>query len=264
MSPIIALITDFGFKDPFVGTMKGVMRSVGTNADIIDICHDVAPGNILSASLMLSMSAPYYPAGSIFVAVVDPGVGTDRRAIAVDIDGKIIVCPDNGLVSWLLADAGKWRAIELDKPEYFLKEVSNTFHGRDIFAPVAAHIAMGVSIDDLGTPLRDIKTLRIPQTVVGEKSIQGEIIHIDRFGNLLTNIKRSQVEQWMPSGEYNKVRIHIGSIEMFGIVRTYGDVHTGHLAAIFSSDNLLEIAENGGNAALASGSSIGSPVLIYR
>lgn len=264
MAPTIALITDFGQSDPFVGIIKGVIRRICADADIIDICHEISPGNIMSAGLILSMAFPYMPDNTIFIAVVDPGVGTDRKAIAVEINGKKIICPDNGILSWLLTEHKSWTAVELDKPEYFLNNITSTFHGRDIFSPVAAHLANGKSLADLGSTIDNVKILPVPQITAGDRSIQGEVIYIDRFGNLLTNISRAHIDQLVPDDAKDKVRIHIGSVEVSGIRHAYSDVDHGQIVALFGSTDFLELAVNGGNASISLGIPVGSKVLIYK
>ena len=260
----IALITDFGLRDPFVGIMRGVILCVDPDVRIVDVCHDIAPGDIQGAAFSLSMAFPYFPQGTIFTVVVDPGVGGSRRAIAAEIDGKVVVCPDNGVLTWLLQQHSDVSAVELTSRQYFLAEVSDTFHGRDIFAPVAAYLSKGVSLDELGPRISDLTTFLVPQIVTGDRSIQGEVIYVDRFGNLITNISREQLAPWQGKSGFGPVRIHIGSAEIQSIEHTYSDVPKGKSLALFGSMGLMEIAVNGGSALDILGGKVGAHILVYR
>ena len=262
--PIVALMTDFGLRDPFVGIMKGVILGINPSATIVDVCHELDPGDIRSAAFAFAMAFPYFPAGTIFAAVIDPGVGTRRRAIAADIDGNLVVCPDNGVLSWVLHNHSLREAVELSRSEFFLCEVSNTFHGRDVFAPVAAHLSMGVPLEELGPRVNDLSTFPTPEALAENESVQGEVVYVDRFGNLVTSIPREQLEGWRNESSGGRVRIQIGSMEIQGISATYGDGPPGRAVAVFGSAGFLEIAVNGGSAAQLLGAAIGSRVLVYR
>lgn len=262
-SPVpIALLTDFGLKDPFVGIMKAVILGINPSATIIDLGHEFRAGDVRSASFALWMAWSYLPEGTVVAAVVDPGVGTDRRAIAARVGGRLFVGPDNGLISWV---GHAWKpetTVAITNARFFLPEVSNTFHGRDVFAPVAAHLSRGVQIEDLGEPVRDPIVFPIPEVSVGDRSIRGEVVYIDRFGNLVTNItERCFRQQSTLTPETTK--LHIGSVEIDGISRSYAGVPKGHALAIFGSAGLLEIAVNGGNASSSLGASVGTSVLLY-
>lgn len=260
----IALMTDFGLRDPFVGIMKGVILGINPSALIVDVSHEIAPGDIRGAAFALDMAFPYFPADTIFAVVVDPGVGTERRGVAARIGERTVVCPDNGLLTWVLRNRGLTSAVELAKREYFLPKVSDTFHGRDVFAPVAAHLSTGVRLEDLGPRIEDLTTFEIAEVVIADRSIQGEIVYVDRFGNLISNIAREQFDDWRPSADGVSVRVHIGSAEIQGISRTYSDAPRGHAAAVFGSAGFLEIATNGGSAAESFGASVGSRVSVYQ
>lgn len=264
MTSAIAMITDFGLRDPFVGIMKGVIRSVGSTAEIIDITHGLNAGDIKSAAIALSMAYRYYPDGTIFLAVIDPGVGTARRPIAVTAGGKTIVCPDNGIISFVINEYPEWHAVHLDKPEFFLPKISSTFHGRDIFAPIAAHLSMGMQVSDLGSQITDLVTMKIPQAIAGERHIQGEVIYIDGFGNLITNISEKDVIDWAHDSKFTDFKIHTGSVEIIGISKSFSDVGSGKPLTVFGSFGMLEIAVNGGSAAALTSSSIGAKALLYK
>ena len=262
--PIIALMTDFGLRDPFVGIMKGVILGINPSATIVDVCHELDPGDIRSASLVLATAFPYFPAGTVFAAVVDPSVGTRRRAVAAEADDRLVVCPDNGILSWVLHNHSLRAAVELSRSEFFLFEVSNTFHGRDVFAPAAAHLSTGVSLEEFGPRVDDLAAFPIPQALAEDESIEGEVVYVDRFGNLVTNIAHNQLESWRNKSAGGRIRIQIGSMEIQGISATYGDAPPGHAVAVFGSAGFLEIAVNGGSAAQLLGAAIGSRVLVYR
>ncbi len=259
----IALLTDFGTRDPFAGVMNGVILGINPDARIIDLGHEVDPGDIRSASFGLRMAFPYFPEGAVFLVVVDPGVGTDRRGIAAEIDGKYVVCPDNGLLSWLLHDRKPEAVVELADQRFHLPDVSGTFHGRDIFAPVAAHLSIGVRLSDLGPPVTDPVTFEIPVPAIGAQSIQGEIVYIDRFGNLITNIDGASLGRWLSGVPEGRISVQLGSRDIEGISRAYGDVLREHTAALVGSSGFLEIGINQGNAADYLGIGRGFPVMVY-
>lgn len=263
-STLIALMTDFGLKDPFAGIIKGVILGINPSAQIVDVCHEINRGDIPAASFALSSAFPYFPDGTIFTIVIDPGVGGERKAIAAEVDGKLIVCPDNGIVTWVLHSHPLVKAVELSNPKYFLPEVSDTFHGRDIFAPVAAHLSNGVPLEEFGPQISDLVTFPIPEVTGGDRSIHGEIVYVDRFGNLVTNVSREQLKPWQGKSGFGPVRIHVGSAEIEGINRTYSDVPKGRAVAVFGSSGFLEMAVNGGSAQATLGASVGSHILVYQ
>lgn len=248
-------MTDFGLRDPFAGIMKGVILGINPSAEIVDICHDIRPGDIKSAAFSLLAAFPYFPTETIFTVVVDPGVGTERKASAAEIGDKIVVCPDNGILSWLHHEHGLGKAVELTNDQFFLPSVSGTFHGRDVFAPVAAHLSLGVQLEELGSEIKEVTTFPIPQVIEQGPGVQGEVVYIDRFGNLVTNVPGDRLPE--------KARIHIGSVEVLGISKAYGDVPSGHMLAVIGSMGCLEIAVNGGDACQMLGASIGTHVVVY-
>jgi S-adenosyl-L-methionine hydrolase (adenosine-forming) len=243
----ISLMTDFGIRDGNVGVMKGVIWGIDPEAKIADLSHLVAPQNIRQAALILARTAPYFPAESVHVVVVDPGVGTQRRAIAGRIGSQKFVGPDNGVVSVFLAqsEARGWPAafVHLDQPQYWLEEISDVFHGRDIFSPVGAHLAAGVPLEKVGTPIDDLIRIELPKPERGEKSFRGQILHIDHFGNLATNLTRKDLEG------VHKVKLSLRGTDIPGLYRTFGELEPGELMALFGSTGSLIVSEVNGSAA---------------
>ncbi len=245
MKRIITLTTDFGLKDPYQGIMKGVILSINPAAGIVDLTHGISPGKILEGALAIDVSYGYFPPETIHIGVVDPGVGGSRRPIVVEAEGHFFVGPDNGLFSPVLKKVPRCRVFHLTNKRFFLKNISATFHGRDIFAPVAAHLSLGVSPQELGEPIEDPFIIDIPEPNRGEGLVTGEVIHIDTFGNLITNITAGDVEALgAPSG----LEVFIKGFCIKGIKRTYCEAGSGPLALIGSSGR-LEIAFYGKSAA---------------
>ncbi len=242
---IITLLTDFGDQDTYVGIMKGVIVSIAPEARIIDICHNLPEFHIESAAYMLWTYYRQYPAGTIHCAVIDPGVGGDRAAIAVECGGYILVLPDNGIAGMILSDSKrKYRAFVIENEDLMNKPVSSTFHGRDIFAPVAAHLAGGVPVEEVGPPLRTPALLDIAEPVAAENNIRGCVLHIDRFGNYITNIPYDM------AACFNKktIFVKIGNFSIMGISGTFSDKEPGELVAYFGSTGMLEIGVTRGSA----------------
>lgn len=239
---VITLLTDFGLSDNFVGVMKGVILSINPAVTIVDITHEVPPQDIVTAAFLLDASWPYFPPGSIHVTVVDPGVGTARRAIAVETTQAIFLAPDNGLLTPILKRGQVRRVISLNNPHYWLPQVSNTFHGRDIFAPTAAHISLGVPLEDMGIVIEDPFLLDWPcPSKLPDGTIVGHILHIDRFGNLITNLKAEDLKE--------RVVIRVAGCQIQGLKKTFADVAIGEPVAYIGSTGYLEIAIRQGNAA---------------
>lgn len=246
--PVISLMTDFGLKDGNVGVMKGVIWKIAPNAQISDLSHLIAPQNIREAALILYRSAPYFPENSIHVVVVDPGVGTARRPMAALIGNQYYVGPDNGTITLLLEqvenEGGKTFFVHLNQPEYWLSNVSHVFHGRDIFAPVAAHLSLGVPLTMLGTPFDNPVRLELPKpekTAVGWK---GEVIHIDHFGNLASNIRVENLAEALK--DKDKINVRLAGVEIHGLVNTFGERPVGELIALLgSTGNLIVSVVNG-------------------
>ena len=273
---MIGLLTDFGTVDPYVGVMKGVIFSIAPYVQIIDITHATQPQNVRQAAFTLMNSYRYFPAGTIFVAVVDPGVGSERRPVGAIAGDYAFVAPDNGVLSYALAELGDYNAVALTNPEYQLAVTSHTFHGRDIFAPAAAHLAAGVSLEAFGDTLGDLIMLPSPMLRVEGKQISGEVVHIDHFGNIITSI--GQLRWIMPErltlaprfGEIGttlpipavETSVHVSGQTIIGIQRTYSEVVRGELLAMVGSNGYLEIAVNQGNAAAWLDVSIGDEVTV--
>ncbi len=255
---IITITTDFGEKDGFVGTMKGVIWGIAPEAQIADITHEIPPQDILTGAIALWRAAPFFPAWTIHVAVVDPGVGTSRRPMAARIGEQYFVGPDNGLFTPMIVDAekvgGKTVFVHLDKPEYWLNNVSHTFHGRDIFAPVAAHLAMGVSLEALGSRFANPTRILLPQPEKLTDGWRAHITVIDAFGNLTTDLSASALEK------LDGLRIRIAGREIDGLSTSYGQRAVGDLVALVDSEGYVEVAVVNGNAAQALGAILGDVV----
>jgi S-adenosyl-L-methionine hydrolase (adenosine-forming) len=242
--PVIALVTDFGTADHYVGVMKGVMLGICPDASIVDITHEVPAHDVLAGALELAAACPYFPPGTIFVVVVDPGVGTTRRGIAACIGEHRFVAPDNGVLTPVL-QAARVTAVELAEPRYARRRVSRTFEGRDRFAPAAAWLATGVPLTALGPPIADLQRLELPRPSIEGGQLLGSVVRIDRFGNLVTNIDRQTFEQFKGG---DRVSIEIGSDDPPPLVHTYTDVPPGHVCALFGSTDHLEVACHGRSA----------------
>lgn len=231
---IITLLTDFGTKDYFVGAMKGVILSINENIDIVDITHEIPAQDIRSAAFTLKNYYRHFRQGTIHVSVVDPGVGSHRRAVLVETDDYCFIAPDNGLLSFVLAEQKNYRAFELNNEEFFHRPVSRTFHGRDVFAPVAAHCSNGITPEQFGREIHDLKNFDIPLPhSVGEAKIEGEILHADHFGNLVTNFKNENLPQKFEIETNGK---HIARHQTF-----YGEAEPGEIFSICGSAGFLEI-----------------------
>ena len=243
-APIITLLSDFGTQDPYVASMKGVIASIAPEAAIHDLSHDIQCGDVIAAALFLETTLPLFPTETIHIAVVDPGVGTGRHPIVVRVADQFVVCPDNGLVSWCIRSADSFEARVIKNAELLPPSPSTTFHGRDVFAPIAAHLASGVAFEEVGLLLEKLIALPYPEPVVKGDLVQGEIIHIDHFGNAITNIPRSRI-----SGHSNMV-ITAGDLECHEVHDTYGNVGDGKALAVIGSTEHVELSVNKGNAAL--------------
>ncbi len=254
---IIALLTDFGLKDHYVGVMKGVILRINPKARIIDISHDIPSQGILDAYFLLSNTYRYFPDGTIFVTVVDPGVGSDREIIAVQTDRYYFLAPDNGVLGFLERDGTVQRAVLVRNRKYALNPVSNTFHGRDIFAPAAAHLSLGTNITKLGPEAERLQRIAAPAPrVTREGIIVGEIIAIDRFGNLVTNVPADRL------APDDTVEIRVGRHTITQLSRSYADVKKGQLLALVGSTGNLEISVNKGNAGERTGAKVGDTVRV--
>ena len=235
---IITLTTDFGYKDPFVGIIKGVIAGINPQAQIVDLTHGIAPQDIMAGALVLRHSFSYFPQGTIHVAVVDPGVGSARRPLLLATDGQYFLGPDNGVLSLTAANKQPDAVIELSNPNYHLQPTSATFHGRDIFAPAAAHLSLGINPVALGEPVDHYARLSWPQVVKNERGMDGEIVYIDGFGNLFTNIEAQDL-QALPK---EKLSVSLCGITTRGLASNYAAGDKDRCIALINSWGLLEIA----------------------
>ncbi|MBI2560060.1 MAG: SAM-dependent chlorinase/fluorinase [Planctomycetes bacterium] len=282
MRPVITLLTDFGTKDSYVGIMKGIISGISPDANIIDLCHEIGHQDIFEGAYILYSSYKFFPRGTIHVVVVDPGVGTKRKIICAKTQNYLFLAPDNGILSLVLNDEKPDFIIEVTNKKYFLPEacpelvsgVSNTFHGRDIFAPVAAYLSKGVNPLNLGKKLTKIKEIELPAPTFFEKEadartnkfvhatpakrgvVKGEVIYIDAFGNLITNLKQDIFPPPLfPPPKRGRIKVAgedvivtAGKRKIRGISPSYADVPVGKPLAIFGSSGYLEISVNRGSA----------------
>ena len=258
---VITLTTDFGIKDGNVGVMKGVIWGIASRALIADLSHMISAQDIAEGGLILSRSAPYFPPGTVHVVVVDPGVGTGRRPIAARLGEQYFVGPDNGLVTMLLEqverDGLPGEFIHLNRSRYWLEDVSPVFHGRDIFAPVAAHLANGVPLSQLGSQVADPVRLALSQPERTSFGWRGEVIHIDHFGNIATNLRVEHL------GRPAQVAVRLGNVEISAMVLTFGDRSPGELVSLYGSTGNLIVCVVNGNAASRLGVRVGDPVEVW-
>lgn len=257
--PVLALLSDFGVRDHYVAAMKAVALGICPDASIVDVTHDIPPQDIAAGAFELAAAAPYFPPRTVFIAVVDPGVGSARQAVAVATKDHLFVAPDNGLLTRVLQLAPSWRAVVLTNPQYARATISRTFEGRDRFAPAGAWLAAGVPLDALGPPLDRLVTLSLPLPVADADGVRGEVVRVDRFGNLITNIDRPSLERLgMP------VRVELDGATAMPLVATYADAPAGTFCALVGSGGYLELSVNGGSAAQTSGRGAGAVVRVRR
>ncbi len=265
--PLVTLTTDFGTADGYVGAMKGVILSIAPDARLVDISHEIAPQDVRQAAYVLYTAHPFFPSHTVHLVVVDPGVGSARRPIGLRTPRGTFVGPDNGVFSYVMAGEQVEALVELANPRYRLSQVSHTFHGRDVFAPAAAHLAAGAPIKALGPPVRDPVAFPPPRLEVASDGVTGEVLHTDRFGNVITSIgllawsgdtlslkKARGRKQEARNGERTRfeagdVTIVVGGQEIAGVHRAYAEVEPGEVLALVGSEGHLEIAVREGNAA---------------
>ena len=241
----IVLLTDFGLKDNFAGTMKGVILNINDKANVVDLSHDVEHQDVFGAAFLLMSSYRYFPKGTIFLVVVDPGVGTKRNALIVKTRNYLFVGPDNGILSLAVLEDGLRKAVKISNKKYMLKDISDTFHGRDIFAPASAYLSKGIPLASFGRPLKEIKRLHVRQPKASGNILRGEVIYIDRFGNLITNLDKKQF--FLFTGN-KKFEIQIREKKIVSLSNAYQEAGQGEVLAIFGSSGYLEIAVNGHSA----------------
>jgi S-adenosylmethionine hydrolase len=260
MTRVVTLTTDFGLRDPFVGIMKGVILSICPSARLVDLTHDLSPQDVQGGALALEAALDYFPPGTVHLAVVDPGVGSARRALAVRSAGHYLVGPDNGLFTFAF-EGGGWTAVALTAPEYRLPDVSRTFHGRDIFAPAAAYLAAGVPLERLGPRIEDPVRLSRPACRLEGGTLIGEVLDSDRFGNLMTSIPADRLEEIPGRGD---VAVEVSGRPVRGLVQAYAEAADGEAAAIVGSTGRLEVFVNGGSARDRLGVGRGAPIIVRR
>lgn len=253
---IITLLTDFGRGSPYAAAMKGIILGMIPGVRLEDISHEVPAGDVDYAAWVLKESAPYYPAGTVHTVVVDPGVGGSRRVLGVESRGQYYLAPDNGVLKYLFHGDANARVMNLNRPEFYRARVHPTFHGRDIFAPLAARLAMGGSLDELGEPAEPEVRGRVPLPVRHGQRLDGEVVFIDAFGNAVTNLEATLLAE-EPAG----IRVRSRSIQRVSV--TYPDEPPGTLMALVGSSGCLEIAVNQGHAAGTLGIQTGDAVHVY-
>jgi S-adenosyl-L-methionine hydrolase (adenosine-forming) len=259
--PTIALLTDFGTHDHYAGTLKGVLLSLCPEATLVDITHEIPPHDVLTAAIELAASYRYFPVGTIFLVVVDPGVGSTRRGLVADTGDYRFVAPDNGVLSLVLHESRPRKVVDLTERRYARPTVSKTFEGRDRFAPAAGWLAKGIELTAMGRPVSQWHVLEVPQPKASPQRLTGEVLHVDRFGNLVSNIDRKRFEQFRQDGG---VQIAIDGQVVAHLVTTYAEAPTGTVCALFGSTDHLEVALNGGSAAQSLGLGRGAQVRIDR
>ncbi len=246
MSALVTLTTDFGLDDAYVAAMKAAMLAVEPDLRLLDVSHAIEAQDVLGAAFLLRQVAPLTPPGTVHLVVVDPGVGTDRQALAARCGDHLFVGPDNGLVALIWDEVEPDEVVVLDRPAFWHSHApSATFHGRDVFGPVAAHLASGRSLTEVGTPTARYQRLHWAHPIADDEGIQGWVVHVDRFGNAVTNIPRALLDAEPRS---RTAKCYVGATILEGIHETYGDVPPGEPLALIGSAGLLEIGVNGGDA----------------
>jgi hypothetical protein len=259
--PVIALLSDFGSRDHYAGTMKGVVLGICPDATLVDITHDVPPHDVLAGALQLAASYRYFPPGTVFLVVVDPGVGSARRGIAAEAGDYKFVAPDNGVLTGVFEIDPPRKVVELTERRYARPTVSRTFEGRDRFAPAAAWVAKGTQLSALGRPAPGYQRLEIPAPAVSGDTLAGEVLVVDRFGNLVSNIDRRTFEAFARG---RSISIIASEHPVARLVSTYAEIAPGEVCALFGSSDHLEIAAFAANAEERLGLGRGSRVEIRR
>ncbi len=258
---IITFLTDFGTADPYVAAMKGAALAVNPDARLVDVSHEIAPQDIADGGYVLAFAYRAFPEETVHVAVIDPGVGSARRILAAEVNGHLLVAPDNGLLSAVLRERAASRMVHVEESRFFRHPVSATFHGRDIFAPVAAHLSLGVDLDELGPRTVGYVQLEAASATKAGDALEGRVIHVDRFGNLVTDISREAIAAL--AGEA-RTEVRVGEALLGPIRRTYSDVAVGEPLAVIGSSERLEISVNRGSAAGKLGVGRGAAVRVAR
>ena len=259
-APIITLTTDFGTRDPFVGAMKGVILGIAPGVRLVDLTHEVAPHDLVEGALALEAAVGFFPPGTIHLAVVDPGVGGARRPLVLHARGYYFVGPDNGLFSFLLGVPG-WTAVCLEAPAYRLPRVSRTFHGRDVFAPAAAYLAQGTPLGTFGPPVTDPVLIPWPTARRQGDLLVGEVVHEDRFGNLVTSVRAADLGAL---GPVEALVVEVEGKEVGSIVGCFADLPAGGAGALVGGGDRLEVVVREGSAAASTGARRGSRVGVRK
>jgi hypothetical protein len=259
--PVIAFLTDFGTKDHYAGTVKGVVLSICPEAACVDITHEIPPHDVMAGAVELAAAYKYFPPGTVFVAVVDPGVGSARRPIAAEAGGYRFVAPDNGVLTLVFKERPPTHVVELTEPKYARPTVSRTFEGRDRFGPAAAWLARGIALSAFGRTLNDWQTLDVAEPIITESQMIAEVVRVDRFGNLVTNVDRRTFDRFVSA---ERIEIVAGAATAGKVVTTYADADPGASCALFGSSEHLEIAVNGGSAAERLGLGPGAKITISK
>jgi S-adenosylmethionine hydrolase len=242
MSTIVTLTSDFGSKDSFVASMKGVILKINQQVQLVDITHEIGPQDVWEGAFSLKNAYSHFPKGTVHLAVVDPGVGSGRRSIIVVTESYYFVGPDNGIFSLIYQEAERVRVHTITASHYFLPNPGPTFHGRDIFAPVAAWLSKGTASANFGEVIEDYVKLNVPMPKTSPQGIEGNVVHIDRFGNAITNITYKEMQSLIPEGsESRALSINIGGKEIKGLKKFYAEAAPGEPGAIFNSSGYLEI-----------------------
>jgi S-adenosyl-L-methionine hydrolase (adenosine-forming) len=262
--PLIALLSDFGSRDHYAGTMKGVMLGICPDATLVDISHEIPPHDVMTAALELAASYRYFPPGTIFLVVVDPGVGSTRRGLAADTGEYRLVAPDNGVLTAVFREAPPKKVVDLTERRYARPTVSRTFEGRDRFAPAAAWLAKGIQLTALGRPVANYQRLDIPAPTVDAAALSGQVLHVDRFGNVVTNIDRRTFEKFAGEGAPAGVQIEAGHETIGRLVVTYADIGPAEICALFGSTDHLELAANAESAAARLALARGATITVRR
>ena len=266
MRPIVALLTDFGSQDHYAGAVRGAVLGACREAAVVDITHDVPPHDVMAAAFSLAAARGAFPAETTFLAVVDPGVGSARRALALDAAGQRFVGPDNGIFTFVLAEHPSARIHEITNEGLFRARVSATFHARDIFGPVAGRLAAGMDLAEVGPPLTDPVRLALERPrPVGSEEWEGAVLHVDRFGNLITSFTQEDLDGALAaaSGDPTDLVVVVEGM-VLPLVRTYSDVTEGEACAVAGSTGRLEVSVNRGSAARQLGAARGAPVRVRR
>jgi S-adenosylmethionine hydrolase len=262
VAAVIALLTDFGLRDPYVGAMKGAILSVCPGAILVDVLHEVEAHDVAAGALALDAAYRHFPEGTVFLAVVDPGVGSGRRPIAVGAGSWLFVGPDNGLFTFVLEADPQARVRLLASPLLQRGPLSPVFHGRDLFGPAAGRLAAGLPLEDVGPVVSDPVRLALPRKVRKGDAWTGVVLHVDRFGSLTTNLQEADLDA-LGQGERDRLEVRLGAA-VLPLVQTYGDVAPGEACALIGSSGRLEIAVNRGHADALLGAGAGAAVVVTR